>query len=175
MKREWPLQRLAELICNVPNFPKPGIVFKDITPILENSHAFRALAQHMREMILPGTTKLLAIESRGFILAAAIAQYAEVGVILIRKPGKLPRKTNSVSYELEYGRDELQVHQESLNAKDRVMVVDDVLATGGTAAATEKLATKSGATVLGNCFLIEITALRGGQKLTYPYRSLLKV
>ncbi len=175
MKQNWSIQELSDLLKTVPNFPKPGIQFKDITPILENSSAFRSLAQHLRELVPMGATKLLAIESRGFLLAAAIAQYLDAGVVLVRKPGKLPRETLSIRYDLEYGQDELQMHKDSLRANDRIVVIDDVLATGGTAKAAENLALKSGAKVLGACFLLEITGLRGGKNLAFPYKSLIKV
>lgn len=169
------IANIAELIVNVPDFPKPGIQFKDITPILENSLAFRSLAQHLREQVFPGTTKLVAIESRGFLLAAAIAQYVDAGVVLVRKPGKLPRHTIAVSYDLEYGTDTLELTSEALTKEDQVTIIDDVLATGGTAQAVENLVSKSGAKVLGSCFLMELTALRGQQKLSFPHRSLLKL
>jgi adenine phosphoribosyltransferase len=166
---------LSELIVNVPDFPKPGIQFKDITRILEDGLAFRSLAQHLREQVFPGTTKLVAIESRGFLLAAAIAQYLDAGVVLVRKPGKLPRPTVAVSYNLEYGDDTLELHSEALGENDKVTIVDDVLATGGTAQAVENLIVKTGAKVLGSCFLMELTSLRGSRKLSFPYRTLLKV
>jgi len=175
MKGKMPIGDISELIINVPNFPKPGIQFKDITPILENGPAFRALAQHLRERIFPGTTKLVAVESRGFLLAAAVAQYMDAGVVLVRKPGKLPRHTVAVSYNLEYGSDTLELTADSLGESDKVTIVDDVLATGGTAQAVENLVTKAGAKVLGSCFLMELTALRGGKKLSFPYQTLLKV
>ncbi len=169
------MEEVAELIRNVPDFPKPGVMFKDITPILESAVAFKSLAQHLKDVVFSGTTKLVAIESRGFILAAAVAQYLEVGVVLARKPGKLPRTTVSVTYDLEYGKDGLQMHMGALSPSDKVTIIDDVLATGGTAHATENLIVKAGAQVLGSCFLMEITALRGSQKLSFPYHSLLKL
>ncbi|MGE0764088.1 MAG: adenine phosphoribosyltransferase [Bdellovibrionales bacterium] len=175
MNARWSVPQIAELIQNVPDFPRSGVMFKDITPIMENGEAFRSLAQHMREHVFPGTTKLLAIESRGFILAAALAQYVDAGIVLARKPGKLPRATISVNYELEYSAATLQVHTSALGPHDKVTIIDDVLATGGTAHAAESLVVKAGAKVLGSCFMMELTALRGGQKLNFPYHALLKI
>lgn len=175
MSRKWSIGEISELVRNVPDFPKSGVMFKDITPILENSDAFKSLAQLLKDQVFPGTTKLLAIESRGFILAAAVAQYLDAGVVLARKPGKLPRTTISVTYNLEYGQDGLQVHTGSLLPSDRVTIIDDVLATGGTAHAAESLATKTGAEVLGSCFMMELTSLYGGERLSRPYKSLMKL
>lgn len=175
MSRTWSVNEIAELLRNVPDFPKPGIMFKDFTPILENADAFKSLAQHLKSQVYPGTTKLLAIESRGFILAAAVAQYLDAGVVLARKPGKLPRATTTVTYNLEYGTDSLQIHTGSLTKSDRVTIVDDLLATGGTAHAAESLAIKSGAEVLGSCFMMELTGLNGGKRLANPYNSLMKL
>lgn len=175
MKERLSVAQIADLIVNVPDFPKPGIQFKDITPVLENGEAFRSLAQHLRENIFPGTTKLVAIESRGFLLAAAVAQYIEAGVVLVRKPGKLPRPRLAVSYELEYGSDTLEINADAIAANDKVTIIDDVLATGGTAQAVENLISKSGGKVLGSCFLMELTILRGGQRLSFPYKTLLKL
>ncbi len=171
----WTLDKIADLIQNVPDFPRPGVMFKDITPIIENGQAFRALVQHMKECVYPGTTKLLAIESRGFILAAALAQYVDAGVILLRRPGKLPRTTIQISYDLETGKDTLQMHTSAIKPDDRITIVDDVLATGGTAQAAECLAMKAGAKILGSCFMMEMSALHGGSKLKHPYRALIKI
>lgn len=175
MNANWTLPAITDLIQNVPDFPRPGVMFKDITPIMENGEAFRSLVKHMKESIYPGTTKLLAIESRGFILAAALAQYVDAGIILLRRPGKLPRSTIAVSYDLEYGKDTLQMHTSAIRPDDKVTIIDDVLATGGTAAAAESLAIKAGAKILGSCFMMEIKNLQGGSRLQYPYRSLIKI
>ena len=166
---------ISELIVNVSDFPKPGIQFKDITPILESSAAFQSLAQHLRESVFSGTTKLVAVESRGFLLAAAVAQYIEAGVVLVRKPGKLPRRTVAISYNLEYGSDTLEINADAITPSDKITIIDDVLATGGTAQAVENLVTKTGAKVLGSCFLMELTGLRGAKKLSFPHHSLLKL
>ncbi len=159
---------IERLIKHVPDFPKPGVNFKDITPILANGEAFHALAKLMAEKVDPRTTKLVAIESRGFILGAAVAQYLNVGLVLVRKPGKLPRQTIKKSYSLEYGQDTLEMHHDALDADDYVTIIDDVLATGGTAHAVEELCRVTGAKVLGHLFLMEIAPLKGREKLRAP-------
>jgi len=166
---------IKSVVKTVPDYPKPGILFKDITPVLETPEAFRSLARHFVDSIAPDTTKLVAIESRGFILGAAIAQHINLGVVLVRKPGKLPRETHTYSYELEYGSDTLELHRDAIGPKDKVTIVDDVLATGGTAHATEKLCSQAGAEVLGSRFMMEIVALGGGAKLNKPYQALMQV
>lgn len=169
------LDDINSLIRDVPNFPKPGILFKDITPILEHGEAFSTLIRHLVDKIPADTNKLVAIESRGFILGAAMAQHLRCGLVLVRKPGKLPRTTFRETYTLEYGSDALEVHEDALTADDRVVLVDDVLATGGTAAATERLCERNGAQVLNSVFLMEIEALRGREKLRYPSVALIQV
>ncbi len=169
------IEKISALIKDVHDFPKPGIVFKDITTVLENGDAFRALAKLLAEKIDPRTTKLVAIESRGFILGAAVAQLMKAGMVVVRKPGKLPRATNKKSYALEYGQDTVEMHKDSLVAGDLVTIIDDVLATGGTAAAVEELCRMSGAKISGHVFLMEIEGLSGREKLQSPVTSLLKV
>jgi adenine phosphoribosyltransferase len=126
----------------------------------------------MAEHVHPSTNKLVAIESRGFILGAAVAQHLSCGLVLVRKPGKLPRPTIRENYLLEYGSDSLEIHADSLTKEDNVTIIDDVLATGGTASAVEKLCHTLGANVLGSLFLLEILALEGRKKLTQPTQSL---
>ncbi len=169
------IDQITRLITNVPDFPKPGIVFKDITPVLENSEAFRAMVKLMAERVHPQTTKFVAIESRGFILGAAIAQYVNAGLVIVRKPGKLPRETIKKTYALEYGTDTLEIHKDALKPGDRVTIIDDVLATGGTAHAVEAMCSEMGAQVLGHVFLMEIEFLKGHLKLQAPTSSLIKV
>lgn len=169
--KNWSVKEIESLIRDVNDFPKPGVKFKDITPILENHEAFQSLAKHFVESIPEGTTHLVAIESRGFILGAAIAQHMNLGVVLARKPGKLPRKTVSFTYDLEYGTDTLHIHEDALDSTSKVTIIDDVLATGGTAHATESLVLKCGAEVLGHRFLMELKFLEGGAKLSAPYRA----
>ena len=171
----YSVKDLSQMILDIPDFPKTGIVFKDITPILENNNAFKSLTQHLVELIDPRTTKLMAPESRGFLLAAAITQHTNLGLVLARKPGKLPRETYSQEYDLEYGTDCLQIHKETLTDQDRVTIIDDVLATGGTAQALEALCHQAHTSILGHCFLMEIEFLKGREKLKSPVSCLLKV
>ena len=157
---------LNALIADVPDFPKPGIVFKDITPLLQDGPAFMALCQHFADRYRDqGVTQIVGIESRGFIFGAAVAALLGVGLTLVRKPGKLPRATLSRSYELEYGTDELHIHADALGDNDRVVILDDVLATGGTAAAVVELVASTGAEVIEAAFLMELGFLDGRAKL----------
>src|SRR5665213_3017290 len=119
------LDQIHAMIRDVPDFPKPGILFKDITPVLSNPHAFNSLAAHLAKLVPPQATRLASIESRGFILGAAVAMHLGLGLVLIRKPGKLPFSTFSHSYDLEYGKDTLQIHVDALGPKDHVCIVDD--------------------------------------------------
>lgn len=164
---------VKELIRDVPDFPKPGILFKDITPVLADPSQFSLLINQMCKIVPKGVTKLVAIESRGFILAAAMAKEMGLGLVLIRKPGKLPYATLSHSYALEYGEDMLQIHVDALNAKDTVCIVDDVLATGGTAHAAEILCHDTGATVVGFVFMMELSALGGRKRLKNEAQALI--
>lgn len=163
------------MIRDVADFPKPGVLFKDITPLLADKDAFASLAVHLAELVPQHTTKLASVESRGFLLGAAVALQLELGLVLIRKPGKLPYSTFSHSYDLEYGRDTLQIHVDALGPTDRVCVVDDVLATGGTAGAAEVLCLETGAAVTGFAFLIELAALNGRKNLKAPARALMRL
>ena len=172
MNSELSVDQLQQLVRNVPDFPKPGIVFKDITPLLADARAFASLSEHMAGLVPKHTTKLAAIESRGFILAAAVAMKLGLGMVLIRKPGKLPYATLSHSYALEYGKDTLQIHVDALGEQDQVCIIDDVLATGGTAHAAEVLCVETGARVLGFALLMELGLLKGRQKLKAPVASL---
>lgn len=167
---------LSKAIRDVPDFPKKGIIFKDITPILRDKDLF---AQAVEEMAKPfkgkGIDAVVAVESRGFIFGGVIAHSLGCGFVPVRKKGKLPYKTYSATYELEYGTDTLQIHTDALNKDGRVLVVDDLLATGGTVSATCELVEKSGAVVEGISFLIELTFLKGRDKLRkYPLHCLIK-
>ncbi|HJR70686.1 MAG TPA: adenine phosphoribosyltransferase [Gammaproteobacteria bacterium] len=157
---------IKALIVDVPDFPKPGIVFKDITPVLAHPKAFAAvieqLAEHAAALRAEG---VLAIESRGFIFGAPLAQRLELPLQLVRKRGKLPRASLTARYELEYGFDHLEVHADAVRAGGRYLIVDDVIATGGTAAAVAGLIAQQGASVAACLFLIELTFLRGRDKL----------
>jgi adenine phosphoribosyltransferase len=153
---------LANYLRDVPDFPEPGIVFKDLTPLLADVDAFRytvdAIADHAAGLTVD---KVVGIEARGFIFAAAVAYRLGAGFVPVRKPGKLPWKTRSVSYELEYGEETLEMHTDALDEGERVLVIDDVLATGGTAVATARLVEALGGSVVGIGLLIEIAGLGG--------------
>ena len=153
-------------IQDIPDFPRPGIVFRDITPLFLDAealeHAVTLLAGHAAEL---DVDYVLAPEARGFILGAAVAARLGAGFIPARKPGKLPRETASVEYELEYGVDALEVHRDAIADGSRVLVHDDLLATGGTAAAVCDLAERAGADVVGCAFVIELAALHGRERL----------
>jgi len=168
-------ENLYDLVRDVPDFPKPGIMFRDITPILLDPEALgqavRALAEPLR-FLKP--TKVAAIESRGFIFGAPVALALGVGLAIIRKPGKLPADSHRIEYQLEYGSDALEVHTDALGQGDRAVVVDDVLATGGTARAAGELIQRSGAAVAGYGFLIELADLGGRRKLGQPVHAVLK-
>ena len=165
---------LDSLIRNVPDFPKPGIVFKDITPLLGHpealAHALIALAT---PWLGQGITKVVGIESRGFILAPSVAVALGAGFVPVRKPGKLPWNAVRESYGLEYGKDTIEMHLDAVGPADRVLIVDDVLATGGTAAAAIALATRQGAVVVGCAFLVELGFLGGSAKLGLPVTRVL--
>lgn len=153
---------LRSLIREIPNFPKPGIDFKDITPLLADATAFRRATEAMAEPFAKdGITHVVGIESRGFILAAPIAQQLGAGFIPVRKPGKLPHTVERIDYALEYGVDALEMHRDSLQWGHRVLVVDDVLATGGTAKATCDLIELAGAQLIGCSVLLALTDLPG--------------
>ena len=153
-------------IVDVADYPKPGIIFKDITPLIADGLAFRQVTDAFAAVLAPiSPTHLVAIESRGFIFGAALANALGLGLTLVRKPGKLPRKTHRVSYALEYGTDSVEIHADALKAGDRVVVIDDVLATGGTAAAVASLVTGLGAELVGMTFLLELGFLDGRKKL----------
>jgi adenine phosphoribosyltransferase len=161
--------QLADLearIRAIPDFPIPGILFRDITPLLYDKQGFAAAIDLMAQ---PYTDKhidrVVAIEARGYILGAPIAYKLGAGFVPVRKPGKLPYEKINVDYELEYGTNSLEMHRDALAKGDRVLLVDDLLATGGTAAATRSLLESLGATVVGIVFLIELTALGGRAKL----------
>lgn len=153
---------LRSLIREIPNFPKPGIDFKDITPLLADATAFRRATEAMAEPFAQdGITHVVGIESRGFILAAPIAQQLGAGFIPVRKPGKLPHTVERIDYTLEYGVDALEMHRDTLQWGHRVLVVDDVLATGGTAKATCDLIELAGAQLIGCSVLLALTDLSG--------------
>ncbi len=158
-------EKLKGLIRNIPDFPKKGILFRDITPLLADGEAFR-FAVDALAAACPSETEIVAgIESRGFIFAAAVACMLKTGFVPIRKSGKLPYFTEKETYSLEYGTDSLEVHRDPLSHKRRVVLVDDLLATGGTAAAACRLLTKIGGQVIKTVFLIELAELKGREKI----------
>jgi adenine phosphoribosyltransferase len=160
---------LKRYIRDIPDFPKPGILFRDITPLLASPEAFQAtidrLAEHYRDR---GVDAIVAAEARGFIFAAPLALELQAAFVPVRKPGKLPFDTRSFHYELEYGTDTLEMHADGVAAGQRVLVVDDLLATGGTVEACCRLLEQGGAEVLGCAFVIELLALSGRKRIA-PY------
>jgi adenine phosphoribosyltransferase len=167
---------LKSYIRDVPDFPKKGILFKDITPLLKDGKAFQHVIHHLGERYGQGKIDgIVAMESRGFILGGALATHLGVSFIPVRKPGKLPWKTLQETYDLEYGKDTLEIHEDSVKKGDRILVLDDVLATGGTAAATIRLVERAGAKVTEACFLIHLSFLNGHEKLkSTPFYSIIR-
>ena len=154
-------------IRHVPDFPKPGILFYDITTLLRNAEGLRATIEKLASPYAADRIDVVVgIESRGFILGAAVAERLGAGFIPVRKPGKLPAKAIKEEYDLEYGKDALEIHADAVDRGQRVLIVDDVLATGGTAAAAAQLVKKAGGDLHGLAFLIELLALNGKAKLT---------
>lgn len=153
-------------IATVEGFPKEGISFKDITPLMQNGAAFKAACKEMVEFAKKvGATVVVGPESRGFIFGCPVAYELEIGFVPIRKPGKLPRKVVSEAYDLEYGSNTLCMHEDGVKPGDKVIIIDDLLATGGTVKATKHLVEKLGAKVVGACFLIELEELNGRSNL----------
>lgn len=153
-------------IRNIPNFPRPGIQFKDITPVLADARLLAASVEALTAGFAPGSIdSVVGIDARGFIFAAAVALRLQAGFVPVRKPGKLPGKTFEESYALEYGTNTLAIHQDALQPGSRVLLVDDLLATGGTAAATASLVRQAGGQVLGTSFLVELSFLHGRDRL----------
>ena len=166
---------LYSYIIDVPDFPKAGIVFKDITPLLASNEAFSQAVDQMADPFARDSVDIVVgIESRGFLLAGSIAERLGSGVGLVRKPGKLPRKTVSVTYDLEYGTDTLEVHEDAFAAGSKVLIVDDVLATGGTLAATSELIFRAGGDIVGAAMLLELEFLGGREHFGHPLYAALK-
>ncbi|MDR3407382.1 MAG: adenine phosphoribosyltransferase [Methylovirgula sp.] len=168
---------LKNAIRSIPDYPKPGIIFRDITTLLADAKAFR---KAIDELVQPWSggkiDKIAGIEARGFILGGAVAHQLSAGFVPIRKKGKLPHKTVSIGYSLEYGDDEIEVHVDALEPGEKVILVDDLIATGGTAEAAVKLLKKLGADVVAACFVIDLPDLGGAKKieaLGVPVRSLI--
>ncbi|HXH03193.1 MAG TPA: adenine phosphoribosyltransferase [Candidatus Competibacteraceae bacterium] len=164
----YTLDQALALIRDIPDFPKPGVVFKDITPMLADGRAFHAVVEAMAERCRNADLQpdvVACPEARGFIFGAALAYRLGVGFVPIRKPNKLPHATTRISYDLEYGQDTLEVHADAIRAGQRVLLVDDVLATGGTMAACARLVEQLGARPVGCVFLLELGFLHGREKL----------
>ncbi len=163
------------LIREVPDFPKPGILFYDITTLLKDAKAFRSILHDLLERYKDKRiSKVVGIESRGFILGGPLAYHLQAGFVPVRKPGKLPADIFEVKYNLEYGSASLAIHRDAVEMGERILVVDDLLATGGTAAATVSLVRQLGGEIVGCVFLVELEALRGRDKLNgYDVYSLI--
>lgn len=168
---------LLTFIRDIPDFPKPGIIFKDITPLLNNPEAFKAsIDQLASRYASTRIDKIVGIEARGFIFAGALAYRLGTGMVPVRKKGKLPYKTLSETYELEYGTDTMEMHEDAIKPGDHVLVLDDLIATGGTLAATCRLVEKLGGSIVEVAILIELSFLNGREKVKeYPYFTLLTV
>ena len=176
MRIEMDTAVLRESIRDIPDFPKPGVTFKDITPLLSDPLAFSTAVDAIVVSFGRGTIdKVVGIEARGFIIAAPVAYHFGAGFVPLRKPGKLPYETVTEPYELEYGTESLELHTDAFAPGDRVLIVDDVLATGGTARAACNLVEQAGGKVTGLAFVIELEFLNGRDKLSgYDFMSLLK-
>jgi len=160
------MEDLKKLIREVPNYPKPGILFYDLTTLLKDKQGFHSLIDRLCDHFIDHTIDIVAgIEARGFIFGPALAYRLGAGFVPVRKPKKLPAKTVSVSYALEYGTDTVEIHEDAIKPGQRVILCDDLLATGGTAAATVKLIQKLGGTIDGTAFAVELTFLNGRAKL----------
>jgi len=165
---------IKTLIRDIPDFPKPGITYRDITTLLQNPDGLSYVIDHFSDHFSNKKIDfVIGIESRGFIFGAPIAYKLGAGFIPVRKAGKLPGEIHSIEYELEYGSDTLEIHQDSLQANSRILIVDDLIATGGTAAATAELINKLGCNLIGFAFIIELLALKGRTKLpNAPIKSM---
>lgn len=167
---------LKDYIRDIPDYPKPGILFKDITPLLRSPQAFQRSVEMLVDQYRKSSIDMIvAVEARGFIFAAPVAIELGVGFVPVRKPGKLPYHRHSYSYELEYGRDTLEMHVDGIERGQRVLIVDDLLATGGTVAACCQIVEKSAAVIVGCAFLVELLFLKGAERLRpVPVHSLIQ-
>lgn len=168
------IAEIQQAIRNIPDFPQPGIQFKDITPLLANGRLFNGCVELLVQNFKPGMVDaVVGIDARGFIFAAAAAVKLQTGFVPVRKKGKLPYKTIEQTYSLEYGTNTVAIHADALQPGSRVLLIDDLLATGGTAAAAAELVKKLGGQILEISFLIELSYLKGRERLAgYPVRSL---
>lgn len=167
------VQELRDLVRDVPDFPQPGILFRDVTPLLASGPALRSAVDSLAGAF-SGVDAVVGIESRGFILGAPVAYALGVGMVLVRKLGRLPRATERAEYDLEYGTNTIEIHHDAIQPGQRILIVDDVLATGGTAAAAAELVERLGGEVAGIAVLIELSGLGGRDRLAgYPVVSLI--
>ena len=169
---------LKNLIRTIPNYPKDGVMFRDITTLIQHPAGFRRTIDELVQPFAGGDINRIAgIEARGFILGGAVAHQLSIGFIAVRKKGKLPWQTISVEYELEYGTDELEIHIDSIEKGDRILIIDDLIATGGTAAATTQLVRDAGGEVVGASFVVDLPDLGGSKRLEemgVPVRHLME-
>ncbi len=167
---------IEQFIRDVPDFPKPGIIFKDITPLLQDARGLRIAVDLMGAPFEgAGVDVVLGIESRGYLFAAPLAYKLGAGLALVRKPGKLPFRKRSASYELEYGTDTIEIHEDAISPGQNVLLADDLIATGGTASAALELVEKAGGNVVAFTFLVELAFLPGREKLTpHPVHTVLR-
>lgn len=169
------LNKLKDLIINVPNYPKDGVNFKDITPLFKEPQILEDVIDEFAKFTKEiGATVIVGAESRGYLFSVPLSLKTKLPFVLIRKPNKLPRDVHEVSYDSEYGSSKVQIHKDSLNENDKVIIIDDLLASGGTVLAIEKLVEKSGAKVVGNAFLIELEQFGAKPKLSGNVLSILK-
>ena len=168
------VETLKSMIRDIPDFPKKGILFKDLTPLLSDPESFRRTVDMLAERYQDQKIDMVVgVETRGFIIGAALAYRLGAGVILIRKPGKLPYKTHHTIYELEYGTDQLEIHQDAIRPGQKVVIADDLLATGGTMKAAVDLVGKFDGEIVECAFLVELAFLKGREKLNHPVFSLM--
>lgn len=160
------MENLKQIIRDIPDFPKKGIIFKDITTLLGDAKSFQRMIDLLSHRYIgEKIDKVVGVEARGFIIGAALAYKLGAGIALVRKPGKLPSKTFAKSYELEYGTDTLEMHTDAIKKGEKVLIADDLLATGGTMAAVVDMVESMGGNIVECCFMVELTAFHGGKKL----------
>ena len=168
-------EQVLQIIRAIPDYPKKGIIFRDITPLLGNTELFKYVIDELAELCKnQGITKIVGIESRGFIFGAPLAYALGIGFVPVRKKGKLPYKKIAAQFTLEYGTDTIEMHEDALTKDDKVILIDDLLATGGTTRAALELINKLGAKTAFCLYVIELSALEGGKTLNVPYKSLIK-
>lgn len=167
-------EEVLKIIRAIPDYPKKGIIFRDITPLLGNADLFKYVIDELAKLCKDqGITKIVGIESRGFIFGAPLAYALGIGFVPVRKKGKLPYKKIAATFTLEYGADTIEMHEDALAKDDKVILIDDLLATGGTTRAALELINKLGAKTAFCLYVIELTALEGGKTLNVPYKSLI--